>query len=81
MTYLLKTYVMKTYSDEFDEKDRTIVFSRTMGTGNRVVLIVNSEMEEITDFIVDMCDEMGWSFVSTIQPDVNKMTFQIFVKN
>lgn len=74
------TYTLKTYSDEYPEEDRIIWFSRTMGTGNRVVVIFFSELEEISDFIVQMCDDMGWPFVTGVQKDTNKIIFEIFVR-
>jgi hypothetical protein len=74
-------YVLKTYADEYLDEDRTIWFSRTMGTGNRCVVIFNSELEEISDFIVKMCDQMGWPFTSGVQEDTTKAIFEIFVRN
>jgi hypothetical protein len=73
-------YTLKTYSDTYPEEDRTIIFSRTMGTGNRTVVILYSALEEISNFIVEMCDEMGWQFVSTLQNEPEKIIFQIFVR-
>lgn len=74
------TYVLQSYADEHMEQDRTMWFSRTMGTGNRVVVIFYSGLEEIADFIVEMCDQMGWNFVSGMQQDTDKIMFEIFVK-
>ena len=73
-------YVLSTYSDTFDETDRTIIFSRTMGTGNRVIVIFHSELEEISDFIIEMCDQMGWNFLSGIQEETGKIIFEILVR-
>lgn len=75
-----RTYVLKTYADEYEDIDRTILFSRSLGTGNRCVVILNSELEEISDFIVTMCDEMGWPFTSGVQEDTTKIKFEIFVR-
>lgn len=74
------TYVLQSYADDHMEQDRTMWFSRTMGTGNRVVVIFYSGLEEIADFIVEMCDQMGWNFVSGMQQDTDKIMFEIFVK-
>lgn len=74
-----KTYVLQTYNDTHNEQDRTIWFSRTMGTGNRVIVIFYSGLEEISDFIIEMCDNMGWRFISGIQEDTEKIKFEIFV--
>lgn len=72
-------YTLKTYSDTYPEEDRTIIFSRTMGTGNRTVVILYSALEEISNFIVEMCDEMGWTFSVTNQQDTDKIIFQILI--
>lgn len=70
-------FVLSTYSDEYPEVDRTVVISRK--SGNMVLLILNSEFEEISDFIVEMCDEMGWKFFTGVQEDTGKIVFTIFV--
>jgi hypothetical protein len=74
------TYVLQSYADEHMEQDRTMWFSRTMGTGNRVVVIFYSGLEEIADLIVEMCDSLNWPFISGIQEDTDKITFEIFVR-
>lgn len=73
------TYVLQSYADEHMEQDRTMWFSRTMGTGNRVVVIFYSGLEEIADFIVEMCDQMGWNFSTSSQQDTDKIMFEIYV--
>lgn len=72
------TYVLSTYSNTHDQQDRTIQISRK--SGNRVIVILHNELEEISDFIVEMCDQMGWKFVSGYQRDTNKIIFTIFVQ-
>ncbi len=72
------TYVLKTYADVLPEADRTIVISRR--SGNMTMLVMYSGLEEISDFIIEMCDQMGWPFTSGIQTSPEKIVFTIFVK-
>ncbi len=72
-------FALSTYAEEYPEVDRMVVISRK--SGNMVLLILNSEFEEISDFIVEMCDEMGWPFTSGVQEDTGKIIFEIFVRS
>lgn len=71
-------FALSTYADEYPEVDRMVVISRK--SGNMVLVVFNNEFEEISDFVVEMCDEMGWPFVSGIQEDTGKIIFEIFVR-
>jgi len=71
-------FALSTYSDEYPEVDRMVVISRK--SGNMVLVIFNSEFEEISDFVVEMCDQMGWPFTSGVQEDTSKIIFEIFVR-
>jgi hypothetical protein len=72
-----RTYVLKTYSDVMSDDDRTVVISRKSGT--LVTVIVYNELLEVIDFIVEMCDRMGWNFHSAKSND--RIVFEIFVNN
>ena len=74
-----RTYTLKTYSDTFSDVDRTIVISRK--SGNMVFVSMYSGLEEISDFIIELCDQMGWKFNSNIQADTERIIFTIFMEN
>ena len=71
-------YTLATYSDTYEDVDRTIVFSRK--SGNMVLVVLFEELEEISDFIVELCDQMGWPFTSGVQEDTSRIIFEIFVR-
>jgi hypothetical protein len=73
-------YTLTTYNDTYAENDRHVLISRKLGTANRTIVIFNNEFVEITDFIVDMCDEMGWFFITGVQEDTNTIKIEIIVQ-
>lgn len=73
-------YTLTTYNDVYDEKDRNVLISRKMGTSNRTIVIYNNEFVELTDFIIEMCDEMGWVFFTGVQEDTNTIKIEIIVQ-
>jgi hypothetical protein len=73
-----RSYVLQSYQDVFDVPDRTIVISRKSGT--MVHLAYNSELVEITDFLVNMCDEMGYAFHTADQKSPAITSFIVIVR-
>ena len=72
-----RTFILSTYADTHAETDRTVVASRKSGT--MVLLVYRSEFIEVTDFLIKMCDEMGYQFVSNDQKNPEITAFEIFV--
>jgi hypothetical protein len=72
-----RKYVLKSYSDTYDESDRTIVISRK--SGNMVHVVFNDELEEISEFIINMCDELGYKFNVGNQEKPGLTSFIIYV--
>ena len=72
------SYTLNSYKDVFDISDRTVVVSRKSGT--MVSVAYNSELVEVTDFIINFCDKMGYKFQTMDHTNPELTTFTIFVR-
>lgn len=73
-----RSIVLQSYGDEYDVADRTITISRKSGIMTQIVY--NAELVEITDFLITLCDEMGYRFQTNDQVSPNITSFIIYVK-
>lgn len=69
-----KIFILSSYEDIYEEKDRRVVISRK--SGNMVTVMFLSEFVEFQDILIEMCDKMSWSFKSGLSGEY--IVFEIF---
>ena len=70
------TIVLNSYQ-EYPAEERTIIFSRRSGT--MYLFSYNLDLDEVTNFLVDLCDDFGYQFRTYMERHVNTMNFEVFV--
>jgi len=71
------TFVLDTYSKDYEDYEREIDVQWNSAKG-KLTLEYNADFYELTNYLVDLCDEMGLRFDSDKERYVNTQYFTIW---
>jgi hypothetical protein len=73
-----KTWILKSYSKNYTEDEREITI--TAKNGRKVLYMeYNADFYELTNFIVDACDDLGYNVKSGTEKPVNIQWLEIYI--
>lgn len=66
--------IIKSFSKDYDEDERTIEVIYKKGS---VVFTYNADHFELTNTLIDICDDMGFKFKTDTERNINTITFEV----
>ena len=71
-----KTFILKSFSKNYDKEEREVYVVKYP---NKITFVYNSDHYEMTNVLVDICDDKGYKFKSNTERNINTTTFDIFI--
>ena len=72
-----QTVVLDSFADSYEDYEREMDVQWSAGKG-RIMLEFNADFIELTNYLVDLCDEIGLKFESDKERNVNTQYFSIW---
>jgi hypothetical protein len=73
-----KSWTLKSYSKNYNEDEREITI--TAKNGRKVLYVeYNADFYELTNFIVDACDDLGYNVKSGVERAINVQYLEIYI--